>query len=197
MCPAITGRTVASLRRCCCWRCYFPLYPSDLPCSATMPYEAMPIDRYGALRSRRLSRQTKQSGYWEIPNGPCCQCVAWINGQCCAFSISIVCMSHSHSHVHAYSSSSSFIHGIHRVSLHPAVQSFEQATAPPDPPAIRCLERLAAIEKGERSAIGLGRFWDFVCAQASAFHQSNEGGVSTVCESPTAYCVLASILMRS
>lgn len=77
--------------------------------------------------------------------------------------ISIVCMSHSH--VHAYSSSSFFIDNPRPDSTSTFSPSTEflskegssivkQATAPPDPPAVRCLERLAAIERRAQCGIG-------------------------------------------
>lgn len=156
LCPAITGRTVASLRRWCCWRCYFPLYPSDLPA---------PRRCHTMLRSTSLFRQAKQSVYWKMPNGPC--------------------------RVHLLSSmaSTEFL----------SILLFNRRTGHGSArPSRRQMPRAVSRDKkGERSAIGLDRCWDFVCAQASAFHQSNEGGVLTVCKSPTAHCVLASILMRS
>jgi hypothetical protein len=134
------------------------------------------------------------------PNGPCCQCVTLAKSVLC-ISILIVCMSRSHSQVHACSNSSSLSNTTHdRIShppsFSPCRSTVKQANGSARPSRRQMPRAISRDEKRERS-VGLGRCWDFVCAQASAFHESNEGGVSTVCESPTAHCVLASIVMRS
>ncbi|PTB40595.1 uncharacterized protein TrAFT101_005770 [Trichoderma asperellum] len=87
---------------------------------------------------------------------------------------------------------------IHRVSLHAAKTAFssstvdpEPATAPPDPPAVRCLERLAAKKKERVHWIGLGLAGTLSARKhQSASYQSTEGRIDSV-QIPTVHCTLS------